>query len=161
MTVATLAPKAAARRPVPLARQIRDWHAYLGALIAPTVLFFGTTGVVQLWSLHEAHGGYNPPALIEMLGVLHKDQKFAMGHHHEPAAAKPAAKAHKPDQAPEAPKPAVILLKAFFTAAATGLIASTVAGIWMALSQSPRRRTLAILLLIGAATPVVLAALSA
>ncbi|HEY1929119.1 MAG TPA: hypothetical protein VGG92_16765 [Caulobacteraceae bacterium] len=161
MTVATLAPKAAARRPVPLARQIRDWHAYLGALIAPTVLFFATTGVVQLWSLHEAHGGYSPPALIEKLGALHKDQKFAMGHHHESAPAAPAAKVRKPAPAPETPKPAILLLKAFFTAVAVSLIVSTVAGIWMALSQGPRRRTLAILLLIGAVTPAILAALSA
>ncbi|HSZ50992.1 MAG TPA: hypothetical protein VK801_05435 [Caulobacteraceae bacterium] len=161
MTTATLAPKAAMRRPVPLARQIRDWHAYLGALIAPTVLFFATTGVVQLWSLHEAHGGYTPPALLEKLGALHKDQKFAMGHHHEAPAAKPAAGAHEAAHAPEAPRPAILLLKAFFTAVATGLIVSTVAGIWMGLSQSPRRRTLAVLLLIGAATPAILAALSA
>lgn len=159
MTTATLPPKAATRRPVPLARQIRDWHSWIGALIAPSVLFFATTGVLQLWSLHEAHDGYVPPAVVEKLGVLHKDQRFALGRHHAPSAAKPAAQSPKP--APDQPKAAIVLLKAFFTVVAVGLITSTVAGMWMALNQSPRRRILGVLMLIGAATPVVLAALTA
>lgn len=167
MTIATLAPKAAARRPVPLARQIREWHAWIGALIAPSILFFAATGLLQLWSLHEAHGAYTPPAAIEMIGALHKDQKLALGHHHAPAAAaKPAAEApdsdhhdsdhHHADQ----PKPATVLLKAFFTLVAVSLIASTLAGMWMALSQSRQRRALGVVMLIGAVTPVLLAALT-
>ena len=158
MTTAILAPKAAARRPVPLARQLRDWHAYIGALIAPAVLFFATTGVLQLWSLHEAHGDYTPPALFEKLGALHKDQKFALGHHHDP---EPAAQPHRAASAPEAPPPATLMLKGFLTLVGLGLIASTLVGLWMALTQSPRRRTLAVILLIGAITPLVLAVLTA
>jgi hypothetical protein len=129
-------------------------------LIAPSVLFFATTGVLQIWSLHEAHGDYTPPPVIEKLSSLHKDQRFTRGHHHAPPAAKTAAAAPKaaaPAHADEAPKPAIILLKAFFTAVATGLILSTLAGIWMALSQSPQRRMLAILMLVGAVTPLALA----
>ena len=91
MTIATLAVKAAARRPVPLARLVRDWHAWIGALIAPSVLFFATTGVLQIWSLHEAHGGYTPPALIERLGALHKDQRLALKHRAPPQAARARA----------------------------------------------------------------------
>jgi hypothetical protein len=161
MTIATLAPKAAARRPVPVARQIREWHAWIGALIAPSILFFATTGLLQLWSLHEAHGAYAPPAFVEMAGALHKDQKFALGHHHAPAAAaKPAKDAHEHADAPDQPKPAILLLKAFFTLVAVSLIASTLAGMWMALSQSRQRRALGVVMLIGAVTPVLLAALT-
>jgi hypothetical protein len=159
MTIATLAPQAAARRPVPLARQIREWHAWIGALVAPSVLFFAATGVLQLWSLHEAHGAYAPPAMIEMVGALHKDQKFALGHHHAPPpAAKPAKAAH--EHAPDQPKPATVLLKAFFTLVAVSLIVSTAAGMWMALSQSRQRLALGVVMLVGAVTPVVLAALT-
>lgn len=157
MTTATVATKAAARRPVPMARLIRDWHAYLGALIAPSILFFATSGCLQLWSLHEAHGAYTPPAVIEKLGSLHKDQKFALGHHHAPP---PAAAARKPAPADEGPKPATLMLKGFFTLVGLGLIASTLVGLWMALTQSPRRRTLAVIFLIGALTPLVLATLT-
>ena len=44
--------------------------------IAPSVLFFAFTGSLQLFSLHEAHGSYQPPALIAALGTVHKDQRF-------------------------------------------------------------------------------------
>jgi hypothetical protein len=43
---------------------------------------------------------------------------------------------------------------------AASLIVSTLAGMWMALSQSPQRRALAIVMLIGAVTPIALAALT-
>lgn len=74
---------------------IRRWHGYIGLFIGPSVLFFALTGAVQLFSLHEAHGSYQPPAIIEKLSSVHKDQVFALGHHHdgpppvESAAAKP------------------------------------------------------------------------
>lgn len=55
---------------------IRKWHGYMGMFIAPSVLFFSLTGALQLFSLHEAHGGNHPPALLEELGNLHKDQVF-------------------------------------------------------------------------------------
>jgi uncharacterized iron-regulated membrane protein len=41
---------------------VRRWHSYIGLFIAPSVLFFSLTGAVQLFSLHEAHGKYQPPA---------------------------------------------------------------------------------------------------
>ncbi len=69
---------------------VRLWHHYIGFLIAPSLLFFAFTGSLQLFSLHEAHGDYHPPALIEALGNVHKDQVFrtrpprgaAPEHHH-------------------------------------------------------------------------------
>ena len=50
-----------ARHPAALLMQIRAIHTYVGMLIAPTVLFFACTGILQIYSLHEAHGGYTPP----------------------------------------------------------------------------------------------------
>jgi hypothetical protein len=55
---------------------IRQFHAYLGAFIAPSILFFALTGSLQLFNLHEAHGTYRPPVLIEKLSAVHKDQRF-------------------------------------------------------------------------------------
>jgi hypothetical protein len=86
---------------------IRRWHAWLGLFIAPSVIFFSLTGAVQLFSLHEAHGDYQPPALIEKLSSLHKDQEFALGHH---GPARPKADAASPPSMaqvvqPEAGKP--------------------------------------------------------
>jgi hypothetical protein len=55
---------------------LRRLHSWIGAFIAPSILFFSFTGALQLFSLHEAHGDYQPPVLIEKLGKLHKDQEF-------------------------------------------------------------------------------------
>jgi hypothetical protein len=147
--------------------QIRILHACIGMLIAPSVLFFAATGLLQIYSLHEAHSGYTPPALIESLSAIHKDQRFGHGH------AEPADAGHHHADGPEEGAPhdavasrggkprgariATTLLKAFFAFVATGLILSTLAGTWMALQQRLRRRTHLALLLIGAAVPAMLA----
>jgi hypothetical protein len=145
--------------------QIRRLHAYVGMFIAPTVFFLAATGLLQVYSLHEAHPGYTPPALIEMLSAVHKDQRFAMGHKEPPEAARPHA-AGPASEPPHAERPrnahiATTLLKAFFTLVALGLIFSTGAGIWMALQQAARRRTHLVLLATGTLVPVILAALTA
>ena len=152
-----------ARHPAALLMQIREIHTYVGMLIAPAVLFFACTGILQIYSLHEAHGDYTPPPLVEKLSSLHKDQVFALGHHGPP----PSAASHAPK--PPAPAPgekhhaklATTLLKAVFAAVAMGLIGSTCAGLWMALRQPGKRRLYLVLLTTGAAVPLILAALSA
>ena len=87
---------------------VRLWHHYIGFLIAPSVMFFALTGSLQLFSLHEAHGDYHPPALIEALGNVHKDQVFrirpprggaAPAHHHEDEDADAGSHHHHDDDA--------------------------------------------------------------
>ena len=164
------------RRPAVLLMQVRTLHTWIGMLIAPTVLFMATTGTLQLYSLHESHPGYTAPALLEKLGMLHKDQVFTRKLGPPPgfrfprglrppgmAGAKggPGFGEGPPRGEGRGPKPAVLLLKAFFTAAAVGLIVSTLLGIWMALRDGQKRVRNLVLLLVGAAVPVVLAALTA
>ena len=160
----TNAPPKPARHPAALLMQIRAVHSYVGMLIAPTVLFFACTGIVQIYSLHQAHGGYTPPPILEKLGALHKDQVFEQPRRRPPPAPAAASGAPKPESPPadkdHGPKLATLLLKAVFAAVAVGLIGSTFAGLWMALQQPLRRRRDLLLLLIGAAVPLVLAALS-
>jgi hypothetical protein len=78
---------------------IRQIHQYFGLFIAPCVMFFSLTGAYQLFGWHESHEGYHPPALVEKLGMLHKDQLFITRPERRPpaAAAKP-----KDDEAPAA-----------------------------------------------------------
>jgi len=142
--------------------QLRLWHTYVGFFIAPSVLFFALTGSLQLFSLHEAHGAYQPPALIEELSSVHKDQVFA---------------AHQPDEHDRAPAPggaarpgkpthgggghhgptlATALLKWFFLAVALGLAASTCFGLWIGLANPRRRRIPLLLLVAGAVIPLAL-----
>ena len=83
--------------------QLRTLHTYVGMFIAPSVLFFACTGIIQIFSLHEAHGGYTPPAIVVKLSSVHKDQVFRVPHKGGGGGAS-AGKSHKPKSA-EAPKP--------------------------------------------------------
>jgi len=147
---------------------IRQFHAYLGAFIAPSILFFAATGALQLFSLHEAHGSYQPPLLIEKLSAVHKDQRFWVKA--EPAEpAEPAAKG-APGEAAEhvdadhhhhdhagAPHPGRSrVLKWMFLVVAGGLILSTCLGLWMALTYSRRKGVIWALLILGGALPVLI-----
>ncbi len=141
---------------------LRLWHSYLSVFVAPSILFFAFTGALQLFNLHEAGDGYQPPALLEKLGRLHKDQVFALDERHEPS---PAAEPKAPESPPvEQAKDdhegeshvATIALKWFFLAAAIVLMLSTGLGLWIALTHITRKRVCGLLLFLGALVPVVL-----
>ena len=137
--------KSAARRgPTNWGLTIRRLHTYLGALIAPSVLFLATTGAMQLYHLHESHGGYHAPVQIRSLSAIHKDQTYV------PPPEKPDAAA-APD---EATPMSTTLLKAFYLMVAAGLIVSTLMGVWMAATFGRRKRLIWALLVLGAVLPV-------
>jgi hypothetical protein len=132
---------------------LRRIHTWVGMLIAPSVLFFATTGSLQLYSLHEAHGGYTPPPLFVALGSLHKDQKLPAPRRAEPGPAKARPQGH---HAEPPPRTATQLLKIVFLGVAAGLVLSTLLGLWMALQDRVRRRTNLVLLTVGALLPLLL-----
>lgn len=139
---------------------LRQLHSYIGAFIAPSVLFFAVTGGLQVFSLHEAHGGYRPPELVVRLSRVHKDQVIAL-----PPARRPQASGHEhrdhgaradaPHAAP-APSWAVTALKWLFVTVATGLCLSTLIGLWLAFTASRRRGVILALFVLGALAPVAL-----
>ena len=135
---------------------IRTWHTYIGILIAPSVLFFAFTGALQIFNLHEAHGRYEPPPLIEKLSRLHKDQVFAREEHEEDrskgAGTQEPPKAESEDQ----PRLGTVLLKWFCLLVAVGLSISTLLGLWMGLMQIRRKRTGWWLLAAGIVAPTAL-----
>lgn len=155
------APDTAPRRnPAALMMTVRRWHTYLGVFIAPSILFFAVTGALQLFALHEAHGAYQPAAVIEKLGELHKNQRFAA----KPKRPPPAASAAKPEAArapePEKAKPLTVqALKWLFLLVSAGLVTSTVLGLWMALISTRRRGLIRGLLAAGLVIPVLLVVL--
>lgn len=141
---------------------LRRWHSYIGSLVAPSVLFFTLTGAVQLFSLHEAHGRYDPPVLLERLSSLHKDQ--VLNKHKEGKKGKdagPAAGAESDNSAPhelheeESVPAATFALKIFFLIVAASLTVSTCFGIWMSL-QTPRKGLPLALLAAGTLLPIIL-----
>jgi hypothetical protein len=142
---------------------IRLWHTYLGILIAPSVLFFALTGALQLFGLHEARGDYQPPPLIEKLGMLHKDQVFKQRERHgppKPPAASPGAAAtgeHPPGPPADdddGTQLSTLLLKWFFLMVAVGLATSTALGLWMGLTHIRHKRVGWVLLLFGVLLPM-------
>ncbi len=136
---------------------IRRWHSYFGLFIAPSVLLFALTGAVQLFNLHEAHGNYRPPAMLEKLSSIHKDQVFAPGHHHEPA--QPQAGSQNPAGAAEDDDKAALptlLLKVFFLLVALSLAISTTFGLWIGLTQTRQKRLAWTLVLTGTLVPMAL-----
>jgi hypothetical protein len=143
---------------------IRRWHSYVGLFIAPSVLLFALTGAVQIFNLHEAHGTYKPPAILEKLSSVHKDQVYAPGHHHgtpePPADSQPpgaaVGTAAAADDDDDKTSPATLALKVFFLLVALCLALSTALGIWMGLTQTRHRRLGWVLVIAGALVPAVL-----
>ncbi len=135
---------------------LRRWHLYIGIFIAPSVLFFALTGAVQLFSLHESHGAYDPPPIVEKLSSVHKDQVFRLGHRRPPGPPRTAPQGPPPGGDDDKAASATLLLKTFFLIIAAGLTASTLIGLWMGLSRPANRRPALALLLAGAAIPVLL-----
>ena len=144
-------------RPLLLIRKI---HAYVGLLIAPSVLFFALTGGLQLFSLHEAHDSYRPPKILVTLGNLHKDQVLSKPGrpHGPPPSAAPAPEKAGPAAAPEhdddAPKIKTYVLKWVFALVAIGLLFSTCLGLWIGLRFTRTPLLSWGLLAVGAAIPV-------
>lgn len=131
---------------------VRRWHFYIGMLMAPSVLFFALTGALQIFNLHEAHGSYTPPPIVEKLSTVHKKQVFEVRRH---APKPPNAKAPTP-KADDRMSTKTLLLKVFFLFVAVGLTLSTVLGLWIGLSHPRDRRLSWILLAVGAVIPVAL-----
>jgi hypothetical protein len=140
---------------------IRRWHSYIGLFMAPIVLFFALTGAAQLFSLHEAHGNYQPPTVLEKLSSVHKDQVFALGHHHEPLEPQAAPRESEGDTAPRAASEdegdksrlSTVALKALFLLVALCLVLSTALGLWMGLTQTRQKRLGWMLVVAGALMP--------
>lgn len=146
---------------------VRRIHTYMGLLIAPSVMFFALTGAVQIYGLHESHGAYVAPAVVEKLGMVHKKQLYkARGRKAGPPAAEapksPAAPAPatKPAAAEPAVKPATQLLKALFLLVSIALAATTALGAWMAVAYGREKKLSWILLAVGAMIPLILTFLS-
>ena len=141
---------------------LRRVHAYLAVFVAPSLLFFAITGAVQLFNLHEAHDGYQPPALIRGLAKLHKDQVFDQGLR---SSSRPAGSSAEPadgrrPHAPRSDPAATLVLKWFFLFVTMAFCASTGIGLWLGLRAIHHRRLSWLLLSCGTAVPIILAILT-
>jgi hypothetical protein len=130
---------------------LRLIHSYISAFVAPTIVFFAISGALQIVRLNDAHGTYQPNALITAMAQLHKDQVLA------PVVERGAPRPAKHGKA--APPPMrldTILLKALFITAALALVVTTLIGSWIGATHPKRARTFRIVLAAGVVVPVLL-----
>jgi hypothetical protein len=161
-------PRARKLSPALLQRRVRQLHLYASMLFAPSLLFFAVTGALQLFDLHEVKPGraFEPPAVLQELGMVHKKQVFALPRRRPPSpVASDGGAAPGMPQTPASPPGGradgweVLGLRIFFLLASIGLLLSTCLGIWIGV-QPNRNRSVAVgLLAAGAAIPVLLLAL--
>ena len=157
-------------------KQVRQLHLYLGVFFAPSIIFFALTGSLQLFGLHEGHPGeaYQPPAWVQKLGSIHKNQIVAERRGPPPSFAGEQKRPQESDEARRSPQAAggrrneergpnklTLVLKLFFLATAVGLVFSTLLGIYMAFKYNRSRAIVWGLLLLGTAIPVALIAMVA
>jgi hypothetical protein len=144
----------------------RKTHLYVGVFIAPSILFFAATGMLQVLSLHQSSPGYSAPVLLQRLGALHKDQVFAAPSRADAdadakadraagqSAPKPGGPAHKP-------RPIGLvraMLKGFAELVGAGLIVNALLGLYMAYRINRNVRLLGLLFAAGVLVPVILVA---
>jgi hypothetical protein len=123
----------------------RQWHSFSAAFFAPAILFFSVTGAFQTFNLHKPLPGYQPPAVLQALASMHKNQNLNVKYV-DPAGAKPA-KAARPDDPPKPVRPpltaaAQLILKIFTALVSVGLAATTILGLYMAWATTRRRAVL-------------------
>jgi len=156
-------------------KMAREWHLYLGTLFAPSIVFFALTGSLQLFGLHEGHPGdaYQPPAWVQKLPSIHKDQTVSERHGPPPGFAGEQKGPPEPDEVRRSPQPPeggrrneeqgqnrfTLALKCFFLATAAGLVFSTLLGLYMAFKYNRSRALVWGMLLLGTAIPVALIAM--
>lgn len=143
-------------------RFIRQLHFWVAVFVAPSLLLFAVTGMLQLFKLHEAEGSYQPPAVVEKLGQVHIHQKYALRPVRGPQGAQPARAAAAPagPESGEASAPlGETLVKWTFLVMAVGMALSAVLGVWMSLSNARQRRTTWLLLAAGTILPILVLAL--
>jgi hypothetical protein len=141
----------------------RIWHSYSGAFFAPAILFFSITGAFQTFNLHKPLPGYRPPAVLQALASMHKNQNLHVKYADAPAPKAPKAgaraKADKPDDSSRLAQPPLAsaiaqgVLKVFAALVSVGLAATTVLGLYMSW-QTSRRRAVLLWFAAGMALPM-------
>lgn len=123
---------------------VRKWHSYAGALFAPAILFFSITGAFQTFNLHKPMPGYHPPAVLQALASMHKNQNLHVKYADDPAP-KTGKRTRNDKPADTPPLSSVIAqwtLKVFVALVSAGLVATTVLGLYMSWQTSRRRAVL-------------------
>jgi hypothetical protein len=131
-------------------RSLRTWHHLIGVFLAPAILFFSFSGLIQVIGIQDQRNPA-PPAWIAWMAGIHKHQ----------AAPKPRPE-RKPDAKPEGRHEehedhdhgGFTPLKIFALLTAIGLFVTTLIGLAIALGTRSTRARALVMLVLGVAVPV-------
>jgi hypothetical protein len=136
-------------------RSLRQWHHYIGVFLAPAILFFSFSGLIQVLGWQDLR---NPPPAgwVSAIAGIHKHQMLPKP--------RPAEPERKPGAAPPAADDdhdhgGLGPLKIFALLVAIGLFTTTLIGLTIALGTRAMRRKSLIALGLGIAVPAILLAL--
>jgi hypothetical protein len=146
---------------------LRRWHMWMSVFVAPSLIFFALTGVLQTFRIPDQAGA---PVIVQKLARVHKDDVFAVkpprpkradaapgaDRRAGPAAAAPGS---APPPAKPRSKPSTEAAKWFFAFASVLMGVTSAVGLWMALAHGRERRIAWALAVAGTLIPVVILAL--
>jgi hypothetical protein len=131
-------------------QRVRRLHVLLGLFFAPAIVCFALSGVFMVLGFHKARGEMEAPAWIAKLAEIHRKQSVS-----PLVKSAPKAPADKTEKAAGEIVPS-IPFRVFVVALGTGLVVTTLLGVWMAY-KSPRDRKLVWkMLALGLVIPIVL-----
>jgi hypothetical protein len=133
-------------------RSLRQWHHYIGVFLAPAILFFAFSGLIQVLGWQDLRDP--PPAgWVSAIAGIHKHQMLPKPHPAEPAS-KPATAQPAGDD--DHDHGGFTPLKVFALLVAIGLFTTTLIGLTIALGTRAMRSKALIALGLGVVVPVVL-----
>ena len=114
-------------------RSLRRLHHYIGVFLAPAVLFFASTGFIQVLGWQDQRNPA-PPGWVSWVANIHKKQTAPKPRPPAPVSASIAPRAEKHDDE------AFVPLKVFALLTALGLFVTTSIGLAVALGTRAMRR---------------------
>jgi len=132
---------------------LRRWHLYVGVFLAPSILFFAFTGLIQVIGWQDQRNP-PPPAWVSWSAGIHKHQAAPKPRKVQPQpASAPAASPPRRDDHDDEP---FVPLKIFAMLTAIGLFVTTLIGLAVALGTRSMRRKAGAILAAGVVLPLVL-----
>ena len=136
-------------------RSLRQWHHYIGVFLAPAILFFAFSGLIQVLGWQDLR---NPPpaAWVSAIAGIHKHQMLPKPRPAEPARKPAGARSAGGDDHDHG---GLSPLKIFALLVAIGLFTTTLIGLAIALGTRAMRSKALIALGLGIVVPLILLAL--
>jgi len=133
-------------------RSLRQWHHYIGVFLAPAILFFAFSGLLQVIGWQDQRDP-PPPGWVSAIAGIHKHQMLPKPRPAQPerkTGGAPVAADDDHDHGGFTP------LKIFALLIAIGLFTTTLIGLTIALGTRAMRRQSLIALGLGIVVPLVL-----